>query len=369
MRNIDFLLDIGSSKITLNACSISKSNPTIFATSSEIYDGFMEGEFLEPNHLVDVIQKLIADLSTKLKTSVKVIHVGVPGEFCVCLCKRTSKKFLSITRITSKIMDEMVDTSDDFSNYVAYNLISYSPMSVVLDGEETNDYLNQRANSITVDTSYILAKKSFTELFENILSKFGIMQINFVSTILGQAMVCAKSLRLDNPFVLVDVGHISTTVAVYKCEGLSLLSSFSLGGGHITADIMELLSKSYEEAEKLKRKVILTLKPSGDEKYIAQLNNKIINARINMTNDIVSSRIESIAQVVKEILDIDYDLRTLPIYITGDGVSNFRGSNELIEKITNHKVSDFTVPFDTSSYKYQTSGLGMAEIVANLIKK
>ena len=69
------------------------------------------------------------------------------------------------------------------------------------------------------------------------MSLVGIKNVEFVSTALGQAMKCEPMKEDGKPIAIIDVGHISTSVCVYKGEGLALLTSFAMGGGHISSDL------------------------------------------------------------------------------------------------------------------------------------
>ena len=77
MKNLDFILDVGSSKICLFACTNYKSNPVIVCSSEQMYDGFADSEFFEPNEITDVVQKLMIDMledfMTIFKNSKKMI--------------------------------------------------------------------------------------------------------------------------------------------------------------------------------------------------------------------------------------------------------------------------------------------------------
>ena len=366
MKNIEFLLSVGSSKISLVAITKSKSSPLILVSIEKLYDGFMDGEFFDTTQITDVVQKLFAEMSEKLKIKIKKIHVGVPAEFSISVCKRKTRKFLNVRKIKPQMLIELFDGVDDVKSAEGYKLISYSPMSYSLDsGLKTLNPVGKRSSQLSLDSSYILVKETFISKFDKVLKNLGVAEINYVSTILGQALTVAKNEKLDM-LAIVDVGHITTEVAILKGEGLALLSSFSLGGGHITADIMELLQKPFADAEIIKRKVRLTVLPEKNEKYIASNKQEQIMAPIAVTNDIVRSRIENIAKVIDNILDIDKSFASLPIYLTGDGIANFKGVITILERITNRKIYEFQLPFDNSTKKFQTSTLGIAEIVNRL---
>ena len=367
MKKIQYILDVGSSKITLFAFSVIKDNPVILASSEQLYDGFMDGEFFEPTQITDVLQKLIMDLSLKLNVKIKKVYVGVPSEFSVCVCKRKVRKYVKIQKITASAIEELFDGIDEFDGAKGYKLITASPMQYVLDsGLKTLNPEGKRSSQVVMDGSYLLVKNTFIERFDKTLHNLGVEVVEYVSTILGQALMCVNKTESLNPVAVVDVGHITTSVAIVKGEGLALLSSFSLGGGHITADIMQLLQKSFKDAELIKRKVALTIKPQKDEKYTINTNGEVISSHIQITNDIVKSRIENIAQIINNVLDIDEAFKDIPIYLTGNGLCFIRGAVNILEQVTKRKVVQFKVPFDNTPNRYQTSKIGLTEIISRL---
>jgi len=366
VAEVKYVLDIGSSKMSLFAFMCNKSCPIIVASSTRLYDGFMDGEFLEPTLLADTVRELVSEMTSKLKTKIKKIYVGVPSEFCLCVCKRKSRKFLKVTKISEDIVRELYDGIDDYQDAKGYKLISVSPLQFVLDsGLKTINPIKLKTSQITMDCSYLMAKLSFVKKFDTILGHLQIKEVEYLSETLGQGLLCNKTDVLE-PKIVVDVGHITTNVGLVKGEGLALVSSFSLGGGHITADIMQLLQKSFKEAELIKRKVALTLKPNKDDKYIVQTGKETVSAHIQITNDIVRSRIENIATVVNNIIDVDESFADVPIYLTGDGVCNFKGAINIFEEICNRKIIEFKLPFDNTMEKFQTSKLGLAELATRL---
>lgn len=368
MKKIEYVLDVGSSKICMFAFSVIKNNPIILTSSEQYYDGFMDGEFFEPTQVTDVLQKLISDLSLKLKTKIKKVYVGVPSEFSVCVCKRKIRKWTNTQKINANVIEDLFDNVEQFDQFKDYKMLSASPLQYKLDDEvKTILPLNKRSSQITMDGSYLFVRNSFVERFDKTLHNLGVELVEYVSSALGQALLCIKDKEPLNPVAVVDVGHITTSVAIVKGEGLSLLSSFSLGGGHITADIMQLLQKSFKEAELLKRKVALTLIPKKDERYLINYKGQEIQSYIKITNDIVRSRIENIAEIIDRVLDIDESFKNIPIYLTGDGLSFIKGSINILEEKTNRKVHEFKIKYNNGIDRYQTSKCGLTELISRLI--
>ena len=156
-------------------------------------------------------------------------------------------------------------------------------------------------------------------------------------------------------------------MCVYKGEGLALLSSFSMGGGHISSDIMQVLNMSFKDAELIKRKVILTIESERNENYEVCSKGNLIKAPINITNQIVKSRIEMIAKIIGDILSIDPIFEDINVYLTGDGISNFKGVKNILKEITGLNIYEYKNPFDNSKDKFQTSKTGLASLAEIIV--
>ena len=356
-------MDIGSSSLRLLATAKVLGKQRILAEESLLYDGFMDGEFLSVDELGDDFVKLVDGLTQKTKKPINSIIVGIPSEFCVCVCKRISRKYVGTRKITEHDIKNLYQSNMNFGASEDYVVISYSPMQCVLDDDvKTLSPVGKKTSTLTLDASYILAKKSFIDLIKEKFESIGIHNLEFVSAALGQAMTCEPVKDDKKPIAIVDIGHITTSVCVYKGEGLALLSSFAMGGGHISSDLMQVLNIGFKQAELIKRKVILTVESTKNEYYEVCSKGNLIKAPINMTNQVVKSRIEMIAKVIKDILTIDEVFKDIDIYLTGDGIANFKGVKNIIKDITGLSVYEYKIPFNNSKDKFQTSKTGLASL-------
>ena len=363
LNKVKYILDIGTSCLRLLAVSKFANKQRIIAQEDILYDGFIDGEFLSVDELEQDFSQLVTKMSQKMRKQINQVVIGVPSEFCVCVCKRISRKYVNLHKITEMDLKNLYQSNADFGGSEEYELISYSPMQCVLDGDfKTLSPVNKKTTSLVLDASYILAKKSFIILMREKFQAVGIKNLEFVSTALGQAMNCEPAKSTNKPIAVVDVGHISTSVCVYKGEGIALLSSFAMGGGHISSDLMQVLGLNFKNAEMIKRKVILTIESNRNEYYEICFKGSLIKAPINMTNQVVKSRIEMIGKVIKDILTIDEVFNEVDIYLTGDGISNFKGVKNIIKDVTGLNVFEYKIPFNNSRDKYQTSKTGLASL-------
>ena len=363
LNKLKYILDIGSSSLRLFAVSKFAGKQRIIAEESVLYDGFLDGEFLSPDELENDLSKLVEKLTEKIKKPIKSIIVGIPSEFCVCVCKRISRKFLTLKKITENDLLNLYQSNAEFGASEEYEVISFSPMQCSLDGDfKTLSPVGQKTTSLVLDASYILAKKSFINLFKSKFDKIGINNLDFVSAALGQAMACIPVKNNKKPIAIIDVGHITSSVCVYKGEGLALLTSFSMGGGHVSSDLMQVLGLNFKDAELIKRKVILTIESKKNEYYEVCSKGNLIKAPINIANQVVKSRIETISKVIKDILTIDEVFNDIDLYLTGDGISNFKGVKNIVKEITGLNVYEYKIPFNNTKDKYQTSKIGLAAL-------
>ncbi len=162
LNRLKFILDIGSSKISLLAVSRLGKTDHIVAESTVLFDGFMDGEFLSPNELETAFSNLIEDMSAKTRKPISAITIGVPSEFCICVCKRITRKFVSPHKITESEIAELYESNLGFGDSNEYLVINYSPMQFMLDDDvKTMSPVGKVTSNLTLDASFVLAKKSF----------------------------------------------------------------------------------------------------------------------------------------------------------------------------------------------------------------
>ena len=367
MKNLTFIFDIGSSKISLLACSVKKGKTIIITSIDKLYDGFMDGEFFSAHDLPTVFKELINEMQERLSCKIDSVYIGVPSEFCACVCKRVTRNFVPSKKLSDADIQALFDGINDFPNNKDYTVISFSPLEYDIDGVKTLQPTNKKISNFIMDCCYVLVKKDFITIIEQSLDEFN-LDIEYMSTSLAQAHLCMKDMNNTmSPIAIVDVGHITTSVAIAKGEGLMMLSSFSLGGGHITADLMQVRNLSFNDAELIKRKVSLTIQSKKDEKYSVYTKGKSVNALISITNEVVNARLEHIAKIINKVLEQNPIFNDIPVYITGDGVCNFRGIKNLLEVVLNRPVYMFKTIYNDGNNQYQTSKLGLSRLVGELV--
>ena len=148
--------------------------------------------------------------------------------------------------------------------------------------------------------------------------------------------------RREDLNLLIDVGDLTTSIAFVKGNGLYALTSFSRGGGFITNDLAEAFDLSMNEADKLKRQIVLSLKGKPNDNYeISADVGKVIKVPLASANEVVSYRIDELSEVIAKCVQMNTSeyLTYLPVYLTGAGITKIKGGRDYLGKGLGRNVS------------------------------
>ena len=361
------VLDIGSSKITALIGERGINNTfNIFGTGETQYAGFYKGEFLEPEKLPEIIQSSIEKAQNNSGIVVEKIYVGVPAEFSYCKTNFASISFKKRMKITSKEIYEFLDLVSkdvDTENNV---ILNRSPIFFNLD--DNRKCMNQNgqvSSKLAGEICFVFSQKSFIEDINKILFDIGLGNVEYISSPLAEAIYLLEPEVRDTGAILIDVGYITTSIALVKGDGMLGLNSFSLGGGHLTADLSEVLKISFKDAENLKRKIVLSLDASNDDLYDIVMNNG--NARsfeAKLTNDIVKARMDMIATLISKSLIVLKNTYNgyLPIYLTGGGISYLKGGKDYLSKAIGANIEVLSPKVPQLNRPHFSSVLGILDL-------
>lgn len=356
-------LDFGSEKITA-IIGTRGTNGTINVKGLGVknYDGFMQGEWLNPDALAEAIEGALAEASSVAGVAIKRVYVSVPGEFCDVTCKEVNTTLNRRRKLTANDLYSLMNMGDDFDETV--EVINIQPVYYTLDNEvRVVQPEGQVTSKIGGFLSYITAKASFTTTVRAILNDLGIGSVEFVSAPLAESLILFDETKRDATAILVDVGYLTTSVAIVKGDGLLMLKTFSLGGGFITADLTEQFSVSFADADQLKRKVILTLIPQEGDEYEVDGKKGLIRFSASDVNDVVSARIMHIATMVKKCLGMsNYKYPAhIPVSLTGGGVSFIKGAKDIFANTLERDVEIVAPPFPGVNKPNLSSAWGLLD--------
>ena len=179
-------------------------------------------------------------------------------------------------------------------------------------------------------------------MFNALVAGLGFASVEYISEPLSQALYIVPKEKREDLSLLIDVGDLTTSISFVKGNGLYALTSFSRGGGFITNDLAEAFDLSMNEADKLKRQIVLSLKGKPNDFYelTADLG-KTIKIPLNSANEVVGYRIDELSEVIAKCVQLNTRefLQYLPTYLTGAGISKIKGGRDYLAKGLGRNVS------------------------------
>lgn len=330
------VLDIGSSKISVMIAEKGINNTfNIKSSAEENYDGFSGGEFFSEDSLKNAIINAVKKAGENLRYNIKKVYVGVPSEFSYCITKEVNATFPKRKKLKDSDVFEIFESSQNFdeNSYV----INRSPIYFILDdNRKVLNPVGEVTSKLNVLISYIITDKKFINLITNILNEARIYEIDFISSSLAEALYLTEPEVRDSGLILIDSGYITTSVSLVKGDGLLCMKAFSMGGGHITGDLCQVLNLSFSQAENLKRKVVLSLNATDNDFYEANVNGSLQPISAKFVNEIILARLEMFSNIFNKILNsTEFNLQNkpfIPILITGGGLNYLKGAKDYLSK-------------------------------------
>ena len=369
MKESTAIIDIGSSTIvTLIGEHGVNDTFKILGKGVISYAGFQNAEFLEPDSLKYAIAQSISNAEITSETKVGRVYVGVPGEFSTCVTKSVNLTFPRTKRVSKFDLDNIFKTGDTFQDDKKYVVVNNTVVYYELDSSRrVIDALNEKAKSITGSISYILAERQFISQLKAIFKDLKIEISGFISSTLAECLYLFENSVRDRYVLLVDVGYITTTVALSRGNALLYMNSFSLGGGYITSDLSQCLKISFTEADRLKNKIVLGWNPKECDTYEIEGEEVMQSFSAKAANEIVADRVEMICDYINKCLEYcKYDLpEFLPIYFVGGGFNYIQGIKPIVSRKIKRRVEFISSVKNREIRPYDASEESLLNMILN----
>lgn len=337
------VVDVGSSKIRAVFAAQGINNTFKIKGEKVIdYDGFYEGHFLDEEKLSVIFEQIFNELDIVAKKVGKV-YISVPAEFSSVRTTELTTHLGDRRKIKKSDIDSLFYTASEKAKNADVAVVSVNAISYCLDdGRVTNAPVGENAITLSSKLSIVYADRCYIDLFNSILAGFGFNSVEYVSELLAQALYIIPKDKREDLSLLVDVGDLTSSIAFVKGDGLVGLTSFSRGGGFITHDLSEALGITLAEAERLKRQIVLSIKPKANDFY--ELNSdigKTIKIPLAQANEVAGYRIDELAQVISKCAQMwtKENVGYLPVYLTGAGISKIQGGRDYLAKCLGRNVS------------------------------
>ena len=369
-ENIVTVVEIGSSKLS---CMVAEKGVNgifnIKAKASVEYAGFFEGEFIESAYLSDAVKTLFSQITSVYKKKIKKIYVGVPAEFSKVISCQEQINFKFKHSMNKTDIQVLFDQASQHCEVDDMDVVSVNPVSYIIDGNKNiQNPLKQKGYKLSAELSVVLAQSSFIKTFNLLWSKLEIEQVEYLSEPLCEGMFILEKEERERTCIVIDIGARSTSVAFFKGDAMTNLTSFSMGGSYITSDLCEACKINYNEARNLKKEIVLSLKGNENDTYeLLTLGGKVIRLPLNFVNEAVCYRIGLIASTVNECIRLfakEY-VPFYPIYLCGAGITKIKGAKDYLAKCLNRNVSYGVPPIPSLDKPELSAILGLVNAALN----
>lgn len=337
------VMDIGSSKIRAMYAGYGLNNTFNIKGEKQVdFDGFYEGEFLKQEKLSYTFEQIFQELDIASK-NIDKIYISVPAEFSSVRTTEVTVHLGDRRKIKKSDVDSLFYMGSEKAKNADVEVVSVNPIQFQLDdGRFTHEPIGENALSITAKLSIIYADRKYIDLFNSIISTFDFVSVEYISDALAQSLFVIPKEKREDLALLVDVGDLTTSIAFAKGNGLIGLTSFSRGGGFITNDLSEAFDLSMNEADRLKKQIVLSLKGKQNDFYELNIEGgKVEKIPLTMANEVAGYRIDELAQVIAKCAQMYTNefISYLPVYLTGAGISKIKGGRDYLAKCLGRNVN------------------------------
>lgn len=329
------VIDVGSSKITGMIGENGVNENFIIRAYTEMPTFVIStGEIESVEEFSSVIKKVFVSLEESARAKISEVHFSVPANF---LAVRNSSQQMYLNKrkkLKKRDVEEYLSAASKPLYVAGYELVDCTGVQYLLDGQKRVTTLTGNVtSSITGMTTFYFAEKTFVKAVRDTLSSIGVKKVKFVPVPVAESLLLFSEKERFAFEVLIDVGCSVTSFSVLYGGGVLYNTSFALGGGYITAYLMQRFNlKSYDLAEKIKRKLNLTVSPDYNGFYEVSDGDNMYRYPQQACNEVARFMISELAEKIDEAikgcnvrLPSDYNLS-----LTGGGIAYVRGAKEFL---------------------------------------
>ena len=336
-------LEMGSSKLKVVVGKNGLNGTFNIIEDNEMeYDGYFEGEFVDFENLKGDLLKLFEGIDYKRKKYNKKLYVGMPAEFLGVEVVKVDLNFEGYKKISQKDLEDLYKNALAKLDLEECEVISTSGITYCLDdgGIILSDPIGKKAKEISAEVSVIFAEKKTIQKLNLIFSELEFQSVEYVSETLSQATFIIPKEEREHECLLVDVGHLSTSISFVKGEGLISLTAYSLGGGYITGDLCDEFGLTYKDSDKLKRQIVMSVKGQRSDAYDLVTEQGFVRIPLIEANKVLLDRVSEIGRAINQCVQ-SYSMefiQYLPTYLVGQGLSKLKGGKDYLSKCIGRNI-------------------------------
>lgn len=331
------ILDIGSSKIICLICGTDgRGGILVQGAGIKEYPGYKRGAFEDEQQLADAVLDALSVAETEARHRVRDISVGVPAPFTKLIMQRGEVDFRGKQRrITHRDIDNVINASLDFDAPDGYSLIHSTPVEfTVQDAVRSDMPIGVMAAGFSATVSHLYVEDHFKQLISDALLRVGLDADMYIAVPLSEGVFVIPEKERGDRAVLIDSGFTHTDVCVVKNAALVDMRTIPVGGMHFTSDLGYGIGIKETVAENVKRRYVYSLDYQDSIDTIRVPGGGTMYVEHEAIQYIIEERTRELCRLIKEAFkEMGVEITpTLPVYMSGGGVTLMRGCCEFMEK-------------------------------------
>lgn len=359
------VLDVRSNAVTMAFGSSSgRGMVGLDGMTSENYDGYFDGQWLNTASLEDAVVKAYNKLPSH--GSFDTLYAGVPAAFCDFYAD------VNVTAIGegSVITRRMVDNSARAGLAPlrrSRDVIQNCPIGFRVDGGEVvYDPVGMSGASLETYNTYISCNGNFSAAVDKIASALGFSSVEYIPVMYAEGMTLLDYSYRTGGEVLVDLGFLECALAGVRGEGLQGLASETTGAAVVAAELTDRLDIDFYAALTLAGQIDLSDEFEQVSFYSVPKDGDVLKYRAAEVNEIVRGCLREVAcKINGAIAKVADEESCRRIFATGDAFFSMRGAIKYLAKSMGKAVTPLApnLPgYDRTEYSSLISLLRQAQL-------
>lgn len=256
MKQIYTAIDIGSNEIKIVVCEFYNNKLYVLHSDSVASKGVKRGLIVDNEQVQNKIKHLVAISEAELGIDIKKAIVNIPIQNTRFEVSSASVNIENVEgEITSTDIINAIQKSAFDRILEEEELVTIMPMNFYVDNVLVNNSpIGKMADVLKVDTTLVIAPLKNVHSVLNVFENIGIEVVDITIDSIGDYFKGKSTLTDNKNGLLINIGHETTTVSLFKNGIIYDTSVLNVGGKNIDNDISYLYKVNEKEANTIKHK-------------------------------------------------------------------------------------------------------------------
>lgn len=339
MEQVILAIDIGSSKICSVIAEIKAGTPHIIGIGVQPSKGIRKGTIVNIEQASRSIRESVSDARRIAGINISQAIISFSGAYAKSVSSRGILQVhneIGIGEINRVMQNALYDAHIPSNHEVIHVL----PYFFKIDGQDyVDDPFGMSSTRLEVFVHIVTAEKSRLENLKKAIHNAGIEVNGIVLNAYASSIAVLNNDEKELGVACIDMGASSCDIMIHQGNAMRYNYFLGVGSGHVTQDIMVVLSTTPAAAEEIKINYATLYDLTPEEiNYTLEIpsigNDEKRSVSLEILHGVVTSRVLEILQMVENAIEIS-ELRNnlgAGIVITG-GMAHMKGLRELTTNV------------------------------------